>query len=402
MEALLHRLVDIDSNSFDKAGTDAVGEAIIEVLQADGIAVTRIPKSGFGDVLRAEVPGRQANSYALLLGHRDTVFKTGTVATRGYSRKGDLAFGPGVADMKAGLVANIFALRAIKAAGGLAFPVVALFTADEEIGSPTGRAEIETAARGARAVFNTEPGRVSGNVVTGRKGGGSFHITVKGRAAHSGVNHQDGASAIEALARKIVRLHALTDYATGITTNVGVIKGGNTHNTVAPWAEAELDLRFVTLEQHAQLVREIEAIVHADDVPGTQRRDQAGRDVPAARAPAFGDAVRALQGGGGACRFCRRRRVHRRLRRLRLHRRARRADLVRPRPGRRQGAHRRGVLPARYDCCRGRRPWPPRSVRSRERSANGDRTYRSSASGRRRLNCRRAAHAFVRTPRGSA
>lgn len=269
MEALLHRLVDIDSNSFDKAGTDAVGDAIIEVLQADGITVERIPKSGFGDVLRAQVPGRQANSHALMLGHRDTVFKKGTVATRGYSRDGNLAYGPGVADMKAGLVANIFVLRAIKAAGGLPFPVVALFTADEEIGSPTGRPEIETAARGARAVFNSEPGRVSGNVVTGRKGGGSFHITVTGRAAHSGANHDAGASAIEALARKIVRLHALTDYSTGITTNVGVIKGGNTHNTVAPWAEAELDLRFVTLEQHAQIVPEIEKIVRAEDVPGT-------------------------------------------------------------------------------------------------------------------------------------
>jgi glutamate carboxypeptidase len=204
------------------------------------------------------------------MGHRDTVFKTGTVAARGYSRDGDLAFGPGVADMKAGVVANIFALRAIKAAGGLPFPVVALFTADEEIGSPTGRAEIENAARGARAVFNSEPGRVSGNVVTGRKGGGSFHITVSGRAAHSGVNHKEGASAIEALARKIVRLHALTDYAAGITTNVGVIKGGNTHNTVAPWAEAELDVRFVTLEQRAQIVSEIENIIRAEDVPGTR------------------------------------------------------------------------------------------------------------------------------------
>lgn len=269
MEALLRRLVDIDSNSFDKAGTDAVGDAIIEVLAADGIAVERIRKQGFGDVLRAEVPGKQANSYALMMGHRDTVFKKGTVATRGYSRDGNLAFGPGVCDMKAGLVANIFTLRAINAAGGLSFPVVALFTADEEIGSPTGRAEIETAARGARAVFNSEPGRVSGNVVTGRKGGGSFHITVKGRAAHSGVNHKDGSSAIEALARKIVRLHALTNYDTGITTNVGVIKGGNTHNTVAPWAEAELDLRFVTLEQHARIVPEIEKIVRAEDVPGT-------------------------------------------------------------------------------------------------------------------------------------
>ena len=269
MEALLHRLVDIDSNSFDKAGTDSVGEAITQVLQADGIAVERIAKTGFGDVLRAEVAGRERNSHVLLLGHRDTVFKTGTVATRGYSRNGDMAFGPGVADMKAGLVANIFALRAIKAAGGLPFPVVALFTADEEIGSPTGRPEIEAAARGARAVFNTEPGRVSGNVVTGRKGGGSFHIKVTGRAAHSGANHEVGASAIEALARKIVRLHALTDYAAGITTNVGVIRGGNTHNTVAPWAEAELDLRFLTLAQRAEIVQEIERIVRAEDVPGT-------------------------------------------------------------------------------------------------------------------------------------
>ena len=269
MEALLRRLVDIDSNSFDKTGTDNVADAVIDVLAADGIAVERFPKQGFGDVLRAEVPGSGTNTYALMMGHRDTVFKKGTVATRGYTRNGDMAFGPGVCDMKAGLVANIFTLRAIKAAGGLPFPVVALFTADEEIGSPTGRSEIETAARGARAVFNTEPGRVSGNVVTGRKGGGSFHITITGRAAHSGVAHKEGASAIEALARKIVRLHALTNYDTGITTNVGIIKGGNNHNTVAPWAEAELDLRFVTLEQHKQIVPEIEKIVRAEDVAGT-------------------------------------------------------------------------------------------------------------------------------------
>nr|WP_198018944.1 M20 family metallopeptidase [Azorhizobium doebereinerae] len=269
MEALLKRLVNMESSSFDKAGTDKVGEVIADLLAADGIAVTRIPKAGFGDVFRAEVPGRSGGPHALLLGHRDTVFATGTVAKRGYSRQGDMAYGPGVCDMKAGLVTNIFTLRAIKAAGGLAFPVVALFTGDEEIGSGTGRPEIEKAAAGARAVFNSEPGRVSGNVVTGRKGGASFAIHVTGKAAHSGVNHKDGASAIEALARKIVKLHALTDYDAGITTNVGVIKGGNTHNTVAPWAEAELDLRFVTLEQHARLEAEIAAIVRAEEVPGT-------------------------------------------------------------------------------------------------------------------------------------
>ena len=144
-----------------------------------------------------------------------------------------------------------------------------MFTSDEEIGSPTGRAEIEAAAAGARAVFNTEPGRVSGNVVTGRKGGASFLIRIKGVAAHSGVNHEAGASAIEALARKIVRLHALTDYGAGVTTNVGVVNGGNTHNTVAPWAEAELDLRFKTLDQRTRLMTIIDGIVQSEDVRGT-------------------------------------------------------------------------------------------------------------------------------------
>lgn len=269
MEALLKRLVNMESSSFDKEGTDKVGEVIAEILTAEGILVTRLPQQGYGDVFRAEVHGRVGGAHALLLGHRDTVFAKGTVANRPYSRKDKLAFGPGVCDMKAGLVTNIFTLRAIKAVGGLSFPVAALFTGDEEIGSGTGRPEIERAAHGARAVFNTEPGRVSGNVVTGRKGGGSFLIKVTGKAAHSGVNHKDGASAIETLARKIVKLHALTDYEAGITTNVGVIKGGNTHNTVAPWAEAELDLRFVTLDQHKAMTAEIERIVAEPEVPGT-------------------------------------------------------------------------------------------------------------------------------------
>jgi glutamate carboxypeptidase len=269
MEALLARLVDIDSNSYDKAGVDRVGEAIANVLEADGIAVTRIPDATYGDIFRAEVPGRFGNAHALLMGHRDTVFPSGTVLSRPYSRRGDLAFGPGVCDMKSGLVANIFALRAFMAAGGLPFPVVALFTGDEEIGSPSGRRQIEVEAKGARAVFNTEPGRISGNVVTGRKGGCSFHIAVSGRAAHSGVNHKDGASAIEALARKIVKLHALTDYDAGITTNVGVVRGGITYNTVAGSAQAECDMRFDTLAQRSALIAEVERIVAHEEIPGT-------------------------------------------------------------------------------------------------------------------------------------
>lgn len=269
MEALLARIVDIESGSRDAAGIDAVGEALAEGLEADGIAVTRFPNPTYGAAIRAEVPGRIGGAPVFVMGHRDTVFPKGTVAARPYRRDGDTAFGPGVADMKGGLVVDVFVLRALKAVGGLDFPVVGLFTADEEIGSPSGREVIEREVVGARAAFNAEPGRASGNVVTGRKGGVTLHLEVKGRAAHSGVNHADGRSAIGALAAKITAIHALTDYDKGVTTNVGVIRGGRTHNTVADLAQAEVDIRFLAVADLDGILARIEAILAHEDVPDT-------------------------------------------------------------------------------------------------------------------------------------
>ena len=268
MESLLQRIVDTDSNSYDKAGVDAVGALLAAELQADGILLERMPVEGFGDVMLAEVSGA-AGKPVLLLGHRDTVFPKGTTTTRGYSRDATLAYGPGVADMKGGLVLNCFALKALKRAGQLPYPVQVLYTGDEEIGSGSARSHIETAARAARAVLNTEPGRASGNVVSARKGGATLIIEVTGRAAHSGVNHADGASAIEAMARKIVKLHALTDYPAGITTNVGLVSGGTSSNTVAPSATAKLDVRFIELKHWDQIFEAIQRIVAEEELPGT-------------------------------------------------------------------------------------------------------------------------------------
>ncbi|WP_349972517.1 M20 family metallopeptidase [Pseudomonas caspiana] len=268
MESLLQRIVDTDSNSYDKAGVDAVGALLAAELEADGILLERIPVEGFGDVMLAEVSGA-AGKPVLLLGHRDTVFPKGTTTTRGYSRDATLAYGPGVADMKGGLVLNCFALKALKRAGQLPYPVQVLYTGDEEIGSGSARSHIETAARAARAVLNTEPGRASGNVVSARKGGATLIIEVTGRAAHSGVNHADGASAIEAMARKIVKLHALTDYPAGITTNVGLVSGGTSSNTVAPSATAKLDVRFIELKHWDQIFEAIQRIVAEEELPGT-------------------------------------------------------------------------------------------------------------------------------------
>jgi glutamate carboxypeptidase len=172
--------------------------------------------------------------------------------------------------MKAGLVMNMFVLAAFARHGGAPGPLVGLFTGDEEIGSPEGRPVIEGEARQARVVFNSEPGRVSGNVVSGRKGGVFMQFDIEGKAAHSGGNFEAGVSAIGELAQKITAIHALTDLARGITLNVGLVSGGQSVNTVAPWAQGQIDLRYVTPADREEILAKIQAIVARSYVPGTR------------------------------------------------------------------------------------------------------------------------------------
>ena len=150
-------------------------------------------------------------------------------------------------------------LRAFLEAGAPC-PLTGLYTADEEIASPSSRSIIEAEAKGARAVFNSEPGRPSGNLVSRRKGAAFIELEVTGRAAHSGAAHAQGVSAIEALARKIQRLHRLTDYDLGTTINVGLAQGGTAVNTVAARATAAIDVRFPTLNIMEKILGEVREI----------------------------------------------------------------------------------------------------------------------------------------------
>ncbi len=268
MIALLEKLVNTDGGSYDKAGVDQVGAHLRGFLEGEGIACETIPNQTFGDALRATIGG-ESNTAIVLMGHRDTVFPKGEPTRRPFRIENGRAYGPGVCDMKAGLVMNAFVLAAFKRFGGAPAPLVGLFTSDEEIGSPSSRPVIEAEARRARAVFNSEPGRPSGAVVTGRKGGVFSKMTITGKAAHSGGNFAEGISAIEELARKTIALHALTDLTRGITVNVGLISGGQTVNTVAPWAKAEIDLRFVTKADRDEAMAKIQRIVDTAHVPGT-------------------------------------------------------------------------------------------------------------------------------------
>ncbi len=295
MVDLLRSMVDIDSGSYDKPGIDAVGRVVCDFLNGHGIAVETLPQSKHGDCLRASVPwdgpqqnrGANAGGNVVLMGHRDTVFPHGEAQRRPFTIQGHLAYGPGVADMKAGLVMNCFVLAAFARFGGGPAPLVGLFTGDEEIGSPEGRAVIEAEARHARVVFNSEPGRTSGNVVTGRKGGVFLLMRITGKAAHSGGSFEAGISAIEELARKVQAIHALTELDRGITVNVGLVRGGQSVNTVAPWAEGEIDLRYIEPADREELMARIGTIVDRSFVPGTRAElTIKGEFLPMTQSPA--------------------------------------------------------------------------------------------------------------------
>ena len=231
----LETLVNLDSGSYQREGVAQVLNWVADFLSTDGIEVQRHHTGEVLSCVSAAVnPGQDRDHSILMLGHCDTVFPAGEAARRPFRVEGTQAHGPGVADMKAGVLMNAYLLRAWHRMGRRDLQLSGLFTCDEEIGSLTSARVIEALCREHRYVFNAEPGRPNGNVVIGRKGGVFFDINVQGKAAHAGGNFYDGISAISALGKKMGELEKLIDRDEGITLNVGLIEGGQSVNTVAP------------------------------------------------------------------------------------------------------------------------------------------------------------------------
>lgn len=270
MLAVLETAVNLDSGSADKAGADRMASLFEGLMKDAGIPTRRHAVERYGDCVSSEVAyGSTGAPHVLLLGHMDTVFPTGTAARRPFRVEGKLGHGPGVADMKAGLVMNAFVAKAFAALKPAAPPIRVLFTGDEEVASPGSRHITFEMASGALAAFNAEPGRPTGNVITGRKGALFYDFEVHGIAAHSGVNPEKGASAIDALARKVIDLHALADPATGISANVGTMKGGMTVNIVAEHAQGQLDIRYPATVDRDALRARIREIIERHSTPNT-------------------------------------------------------------------------------------------------------------------------------------
>jgi glutamate carboxypeptidase len=308
MEEALAELVRVNSFTDNTEGGRAVGTLLREtVFRLDGLAGSVRASQRYADHLVFTSTGRTGAAPIALIGHLDTVFPPGVF--EGYARDGDLRRGPGVLDMKGGLVVVAWALRALAATKGLDAlpPLRVVIVADEEVGSPEGQTIIADAVMGAHTALGFESGRKADAIITRRKGTGGMTIVAHGKAAHAGNNHDSGANAIWALARFIDRVQGLTDYARGITTTVGKVSGGQGKNTIPDRAEALLDLRFVTREDGEALVRAVHDAAKEAVVPGTRIEVLGGiarwplerTDASADLMAAYGAAAKAVGLGAG-------------------------------------------------------------------------------------------------------
>jgi len=267
----LRELVNIDCGTFVPAGVNRVADHMWDRFEASGWTVERSPSSGdvesFGDIMVATVRG-SGSRRILLVGHMDTVFPEGTVAERPFRTEGDRVFGPGVSDMKGGLLAGLYAVSALQECGFDDFAEITyVCNPDEEIGSPFSRPVIKGLAADVDACFVLEGARENGDIVSARKGVRDLRVVYHGRAAHAGVEPERGRSATLQAAHTTIALHELNGTRPGVTVNVGVIQGGTRPNVVADRCELQVDIRAVTRADFDAMGAEAERIAWDIVVP---------------------------------------------------------------------------------------------------------------------------------------
>lgn len=259
MEEALAALVEVNSFTDNPEGGREVGRRLTELFGLPGLRGRTVHSDRFADHLVFESDGKPGKKPVAILGHLDTVFPPGKF--EGYRIDGTLRRGPGVLDMKGGLVVIAYALKALQETCGLdQLPGLrVVIVADEEVGSPEGQPLIRSVIGGCGAALVFESGRANDAIVTRRKGTGAVTARATGKAAHAGNAHQEGANAIWALAKFIDRVQALTDYEKGVTINVGKVSGGQGKNTVPDEAQAVADIRFCSRADGEALVRAFRA-----------------------------------------------------------------------------------------------------------------------------------------------
>ena len=273
MFTFLEEIIKIQSGSHNKTGIDKTAGAIARVFQDLGVTTETVVQALYGNnlVIRSQAQPA-AKKQVLLVGHMDTVFPEDT-DFNWYKEDNEKSYGPGVIDMKGGLVVGIYALKALAELGLLnQIPLTFIFNSDEEIGSRGSVDLIQKEANSSAFAFVLEAGGLANEIVTGRKGNLTIEIHIKGRAGHAAFATKDKPSAILEMAHKIIEFESLNDFDKGITINIGKIDGGIGSNTIPEFSNAQIDFRFVDPSDLKNLEEKVSDIAHKVVVQGTQSR----------------------------------------------------------------------------------------------------------------------------------
>jgi glutamate carboxypeptidase len=313
MLACLRQAVEIESPSDSKPGIDRLARFLAREFRKSAGKVRLIKHPVAGSAVSAEFWASKVNQKPiLLLGHLDTVWEIGTLAQMPFRQRGGRAFGPGILDMKSGIVIGLWAIRALQALRiSPTGPIHFFLNSDEEVSSVAFRKVILAEGQGARAVLVLEPAAAGGALKTARKGVGEFKITVHGRAAHAGVNPAGGVNAISELTRQLITVEAMAGLRQGLTLNIGRIEGGTRSNVVPERATAWIDVRIPRRQDGAVIERKIYNLrpYHPEtqlEIEGGLNRPPMEREMAAAlfrKARALGramgmDLAEASTGGG--------------------------------------------------------------------------------------------------------
>jgi glutamate carboxypeptidase len=259
----IRQLVEVESPTDNKAGVDRLGSLLAGRFEGLGGHAKFHRTQNFGDHLQVDFPGKSGGKPVMLLGHLDTVYPLGTLKTMPFNIADGRVRGPGSFDMKSGIAFMMHAIEALRTWHGdeLPRPVTVLLVSDEEVGSDTSRHITENLAKKSAAVLVLEPAYgPKGAVKTARKGVGEYLLKVTGKAAHSGLDFEEGESAIIELARQILEISKLTDVKRGITLNVGTVQGGTRSNVIPAEASAVVDARVMRMKDAAGLDRKVHSL----------------------------------------------------------------------------------------------------------------------------------------------
>jgi len=274
MLSLWEELVNTESDTNNKELVDKLSDKVKVILDEIGMNTKIIENKNAGNCIIAKLGTDRIKKGIIFAGHMDTVYKKGTVKENPFKIEGDKAYGPGVLDMKGGIVVALYAIKALNSIGYNERPIKVIISGDEETGhsNSNGSQLFTDESKGFAAAFDFETSSTDNSVIVGRKGVSNFILEVKGVSAHAGNSPEKGRSAIEEIAHKIIDIQNLTNWDEGNTFNVGTILGGTVSNAIPDYAKAEIDVRYTVVDKRSKIIKSLKEITEKTYIDGTTSR----------------------------------------------------------------------------------------------------------------------------------